>query len=67
MWSLFAILINFGFWALVAEGIYAFWIGQGKNAAEKARRKKSKANNWDSKGRWILLGLVVIATFAQYA
>ena len=64
---LVGIFINFGLWALVAEGIYAFWISQGKNAAEKARRKKSKVANWDDKWRWVLLGVVVIAALGQYA
>ena len=66
MWPIIATAINAGFWLLIAEGLYAIWIRQSKNAAEKGRRTKSKAKNWDSRWRWVLLGLVVLATFSRY-
>jgi hypothetical protein len=66
MGALLAIAINGTFWVLVAEGIYALWINQAKNATEKARRAKSKKKNWDGRWRWVLLGLVVVAAFSQY-
>lgn len=64
---LMAIVINGAFWLLIAEGIYAVWISQSKNAAEKARRSKSKKKNWDGRWRWVLLGIISLATIARYA
>jgi hypothetical protein len=64
---LMALVINGAFWLLIAEGIYKVWISQGNNAAEKARRSKSKNKNWDSRWRWVLIAFVAIATFSQYA
>lgn len=67
MWPLIETVINAGFWLLIAEGIYAIWIRQSKNAAERVRRTKSKKKNWDDRWRWALLALVVIATISRYA
>lgn len=58
-------LINFAFFSLIAEGIYAIWIANAKDSEEKSRRSKSKVDNWNDKGRWILLGLIVISYLAR--
>lgn len=63
---LVAIAVNGAFWVLISEGIYAFWISQAKSADEKARRSNSKAVNWDSRWRWVLIAFVVIASVSQY-
>ena len=34
MWPIIATAINASFWLLIAEGVYALWIRQSKNAAE---------------------------------
>ena len=58
-------LINFAFFSLIAEGIYLVWIAKAKDSEEKSRREKSKADNWNGKGRWIMLGLIVISLLAR--
>jgi hypothetical protein len=60
-------LTNFVLFSLIAEGIYALWIARSKTAEEKVRRLKSKHENWNSKGRWALLILIVISLIASYA
>ena len=64
---LYVTLTSYVLFSLIAEGIYALWIARSKTAEERVRRSKSKHENWNSKGRWALLILIVISLIASYA